>query len=143
TGGRAPPFQSRQKSIFSARGSPLSTPHFLFRNEFRPIHECITGSDTMTLTALTPWHALAPPQQSSLRRSATTHRGQPAADILETVQHYEIQLDLPGVKADQVNVELEDNTLKIGGEKVRSQSEAETYRYKERVAGTFARQFRL
>lgn len=97
----------------------------------------------MTITALNPWQVLDQLQQNSLRRSATTHRWQPAVDILETAQHYEIQLDLPGVKADQVNVELEDNTLKISGEKVRSQSEAETYRYKERVTGTFARQFRL
>jgi HSP20 family protein len=82
-------------------------------------------------------------QQNGLRRAGTVNRWQPAVDIIETAQHYEIQLDLPGVKADQVQVELEDNTLKISGEKVRPQNENETYRYKERVTGTFARQFRL
>lgn len=97
----------------------------------------------MTITALNPWQVLDQLQQSTLRRAATTHRWQPAVDILETAQHYEIQLDLPGVKADQVNVELEDSTLKISGEKVRTQNETESYRYKERVTGTFARQFRL
>lgn len=93
----------------------------------------------MTITALNPWQVLDQLQQ----RSATTHRWQPAVDIIETAQHYEIQLDLPGVKTDQISIELEDNTLRISGEKTRTQSEGETYRYKERVAGSFARQFRL
>ncbi|MEZ5507844.1 MAG: Hsp20/alpha crystallin family protein [Gammaproteobacteria bacterium] len=80
----------------------------------------------MTITALNPWQVLDQLQQNSLRRNATTHRWQPAVDIIETAQHYEIQLDLPGVKADQVTVELEDNTLKISGEKVRTQSRDKT-----------------
>lgn len=97
----------------------------------------------MTIAALNPWQVLDQLQQNGLRRAGSINRWQPAVDIIETAQHYEIQLDLPGVKADQVQVELEDNTLKISGEKVRPQNENETYRYKERVTGTFARQFRL
>ena len=98
----------------------------------------------MTIATLNPWQVLDQLQQSGLRRpAANTNRWQPAVDIIESAQHYEIQLDLPGVKSEQVQVELEDNTLKISGEKVRPQSENETYRYKERVTGTFTRQFRL
>ncbi len=97
----------------------------------------------MTIAALNPWQVLDQLQQNGLRRAGNVNRWQPAVDILETPQHYEIQLDLPGVKSDQVQVELEDNTLKITGEKVRAQNENETYRYKERVTGVFARQFRL
>ena len=97
----------------------------------------------MTIAALNPWQVLDQLQQNGLRRAGAVNRWQPAVDILETPQHYEIQLDLPGVKSDQVQVELEENTLKISGEKVRAQNENETYRYKERVTGVFARQFRL
>lgn len=97
----------------------------------------------MTIAALNPWQVLDQLQQNGLRRAGSVNRWQPAVDIIETAQHYEIQLDLPGVKAEQVQVELEDNTLKISGEKVRPQNENETYRYKERVTGNFARQFRL
>lgn len=97
----------------------------------------------MTITALNPWQVLDRLQQNNLRRAGTPNRWQPAVDIRESASQYEILLDLPGVKPDQVQVELEDNLLKISGDKLRPQTDNETWRYKERVTGSFARQFRL
>lgn len=97
----------------------------------------------MTITALNPWQVLDQLQQNNLRRAGAPNRWQPAVDIRESASQYEILLDLPGVKPDQVQVELEDNLLKISGDKLRPQTDNETWRYKERVTGSFARQFRL
>lgn len=97
----------------------------------------------MTLATLNPWQVLDQLQQNSLRRAVNGQRWQPSVDIVETAQHYEILLDLPGVKSEQVQVELEDSILKISGEKTRPQNEGETWRYKERVRGAFSRHFRL
>ena len=98
----------------------------------------------MTITSLNPWQVLDQLHQDSLRRHTSNgRRWQPAVDIVENKERYEIHLELPGVKPDQVKVELEENTLKISGEKVRPQNENETYRYKERASGGFNRSFRL
>ncbi len=98
----------------------------------------------MTITALNPWQVLDQLQQNGMRRNTgATNRWQPAVDIIDSAQQYEILLDLPGVRSEQVQIELEDNILKISGEKLRNQNTQETYRYKERVTGVFTRQFRL
>jgi HSP20 family protein len=41
----------------------------------------------------------------------------PAADILETAQGFELQLALPGVKKDAVNIEFLDGQLVISGDR--------------------------
>ncbi len=98
----------------------------------------------MTITSLNPWQVLDQLHQDNLRRyAATGQRWQPAVDISESKERYEIRLDLPGVKPEQVQVELEDGKLKISGEKVRTEAEGVTYRYKERVTGNFHRVFKL
>jgi len=99
----------------------------------------------MTITTLNPWQVLDHLHQDTLRRAGNTNarRWQPAVDIVEGKERYEIHLELPGVAPEQVNVELEENTLKVSGEKVRAQNENETYRYKERASGSFSRTFRL
>lgn len=98
----------------------------------------------MTITSLNPWQVLDQLHQDNLRRyAATGQRWQPAVDISESKERYEIRLDLPGVKPEQVQVELEDGKLKISGEKVRAEAEGVTYRYKERVTGNFHRVFKL
>jgi HSP20 family protein len=40
----------------------------------------------------------------------------PSADIEETDDAYVLELDLPGVKGDDVNIELRDNEVRITGE---------------------------
>ena len=68
----------------------------------------------------------------------------PAVDILERSDHIEILTDLPGFKADDVEVTVEDGVLTIRGErKFEEASEGETYHKVERSYGIFERTFTL
>ena len=97
----------------------------------------------MTISSLNPWQVLDQLHQDGLRRQTNNRQWHPPVDIVESADQYAIYLELAGVKPEQVKVELDDNVLKISGEKVRSQNDGETYRYKERTAGNFNRSFRL
>jgi HSP20 family protein len=68
----------------------------------------------------------------------------PAVDIHEDERHYTIRVELPGVSADDVHVEVAEGVLSIRGEK-RSErdEEKERVRYTERYHGSFQRTFRL
>ena len=68
----------------------------------------------------------------------------PSADAATTGEQYEINVELPGVAANDVDVELHDGLLTVKGEK-RSQREekGKTYFFSERSFGSFQRTFRL
>jgi HSP20 family protein len=69
---------------------------------------------------------------------------QPAADIVETEDEYTIQVDLPGVKKDDVKLEIKENVLTLSAEKkLENEVEDENVRRKERVFGSFSRSFRF
>ncbi|CAK9142107.1 unnamed protein product [Ilex paraguariensis] len=66
-------------------------------------------------------------------------------DWRETPEAHIIQADLPGLRKEEVKVEIEDGrVLKISGEKVREEEEkADTWHRVERTVGKFVRRFRL
>jgi HSP20 family protein len=70
----------------------------------------------------------------------------PDADVVETQDELRVTLDLPGMKADDIGVDLENNVLTISGEK-REQNEDEgqdrTWHLSERRYGRFTRSFVL
>ncbi len=67
-----------------------------------------------------------------------------AVDILENVEEVILRAELPGVKAEAVNVKVEDNVLSITGEKKFEHDEKkDTYLRVERYYGTFSRSFTL
>lgn len=77
---------------------------------------------------------------SELAQSAFT----PACEIQETTGHYVMSFDLPGVKKDEINIEIEDNKLTLTGErKVEDRQETGTYQRVERAYGKFHRVFTL
>ena len=96
----------------------------------------------MSIATLNPWQVLDQLHNDSLRRYGKRN-WQPVVDIAESANDYQISVELPGVKPDQVQVELEDKVLKISGEKVREEQEGIEYRYRERAVGSFSRSFRL
>jgi len=96
----------------------------------------------MSIATLNPWQVLDHLHNENVRR-AQSRRWQPVVDISESVNHYEIQLELAGVNPEQVQVEQENNVLKISGEKQRAEAEGLEYRYRERNTGSFSRSFRL
>jgi HSP20 family protein len=70
----------------------------------------------------------------------------PAVDMTEDPEKISIQADLPGVEQQSVEIQIDQNVLTLKGErKLERSSEAgrEQYRRYERVAGGFARSFRL
>jgi HSP20 family protein len=68
----------------------------------------------------------------------------PGIDVMETDKHYEIRVTLPGIRKDEVNIELEDNTLTVSGErKFENEEKNKRYHLVESRYGTFKRMFTL
>ena len=64
----------------------------------------------------------------------------PRLNVAETDDHYEISVDLPGMKMDDLNVELKENELWITGErKIEEEEEGKTFHRVERSYGCFRR----
>lgn len=69
---------------------------------------------------------------------------QPAVDILETPAGVVIRADLPGVRKDDVSVEVKDNLISLSGSRSPGAATAEERYFKrERCSGTFHRAFSL
>jgi HSP20 family protein len=68
----------------------------------------------------------------------------PRSDASAMEDHYEINVELPGVKAENVEVSIHDNALTVRGEKhYERQETGRTYFFSEREFGSFERTFRL
>jgi HSP20 family protein len=68
----------------------------------------------------------------------------PAINILEREDAMVITADLPGLKAEDVEVTVEEGTLSIRGErKLEEAAEGETFHRVERLYGSFERTFTL
>ena len=76
--------------------------------------------------------------------NATMRRWMPAMDLLEVDDHFVLRADLPGMSEEDVNIELEDSTLTISGErKVEHESKEEGFYRVERASGAFQRSLTL
>lgn len=68
----------------------------------------------------------------------------PACDIEETNNHYLISFDLPGVRKEDIRVELVGEELRVSGERRQEHEEKTRSRYRmERSYGSFQRTFTL
>ena len=69
----------------------------------------------------------------------------PAVDIVEDKDKYTLKADLPGMKQEEVKVEVEDGVLRISGERKfeRKEGDEKHYTYYERSYGAFERRFTL
>lgn len=68
----------------------------------------------------------------------------PPCDVQETEGHYVLSLDLPGLKKDEIKIELLDTELVVSGErKKETQSASGESRRTERFYGRFERRFSL
>ena len=68
----------------------------------------------------------------------------PAVDIVEQNDRYVLRADVPGVKPEDINVNMEKGVLSLSGERHReSTDEAEGTRRVERVSGKFYRRFNI
>ena len=68
----------------------------------------------------------------------------PESDASATEQHYEINIELPGVAAENIDVTVANQVLTLKGEKsFERKEEGRTYYFSERSYGAFQRSFRL
>ena len=69
---------------------------------------------------------------------------EPAVDISETQEDFQVNADLPGLTKDDVKISYEDGVITIKGEKRQEKEEKEkNYHRVERRYGAFERSFRL
>jgi HSP20 family protein len=74
----------------------------------------------------------------------TPSKWHPAVDILESKDSYLIRAELPGMKREDIKVELKDGTLVLSGERTSEKpAEGDEYRHVERVSAKFWRSFSL
>lgn len=81
--------------------------------------------------------------QPQAGRSVGERRWIPAMDLVETADHYLLHADLPGVREDDVSVQLEDNVLTISGQRMAEHDERQGYYRLERAFGAFSRSLTL
>jgi HSP20 family protein len=70
----------------------------------------------------------------------------PETDVIETEREIRVVTEMPGLKRDQIEVDIENNVLTIRGEKREARTEGEQpgrFHLAERRYGTFARSFVL
>jgi HSP20 family protein len=78
------------------------------------------------------------------RRDGAATVWAPVVDIREDVDNYIVEAELPGMKREEIEVELENNVLSIKGErKFERKQDGENYHFVERSYGTFYRSFSL
>ncbi len=84
--------------------------------------------------------ALSPQWGEELERGAWM----PAVDIHETDDEYVVKADLPGLKKEDIQIDLKDSTLTLKGEKrFEEKVSKDNYIRTERAYGTFVRSFTL
>ena len=102
------------------------TPNWLNRDPFFRLVDSFFNQD------------LAPSEEVSNRT------WMPPVDIQETEEAYRLVAELPGLTKDDINITLENNVLRLTGErKFQKDVNKESYHRVERIYGTFARAFTL
>lgn len=76
---------------------------------------------------------------------AATVNFQPSCDVNETKDHYLVSFDMPGVKKEDIQIEVKANELRVSGERTREVKEdsGESTLHHERMYGRFERVFTL
>jgi len=99
--------------------------------------------------ALTPWSALRNLDKELDRVFGRSLAGGqrdwvPSVDVEETYDAYELQAELPGMKREDIKLEVVDDVVTIKGErKQESESDGKGYHRVERRYGLFERSFRI
>jgi HSP20 family protein len=89
-------------------------------------------------------------QMERLFEDATTSRQHalsgvfPLTNLTEDKDNYYVRAELPGVKGDELDIQITANNLAISGErKIAAEEEGARYHRREREAGTFSRMIGL
>ena len=92
-------------------------------------------------SVLNDWFDSDGDRSSAQPRTSTLY---PAVDVLEGKDAYLIRAELPGMKREDIHIELKDGNLVLSGErKADALADGVKYRHVERVAAKFWRSFSL
>lgn len=84
------------------------------------------------------------PRSREMNEDITTCAWTPSVDVYESDEGIVVEMDLPGVRKEDVAVEIKENILDIRGERSADKTVAEgNYYRQERSFGTFHRSFRM
>jgi len=125
-----------------------------------PANNFRTGASVMTITRFTPFRPLEDVAVLQNRLNSIFHdfarpaSGEtegltagsfvPAVDIYEDPQYLALKLEIPGVKLEDLDIRVENQTLTVKGErKFESQEKQENFHRIERRFGAFVRSFTL
>ncbi len=68
----------------------------------------------------------------------------PSVDLSETAEALQLRMDVPGIKAEEINIEVSGDTINISGEhKEEKEEKGKTFHRIERRSGSFARSMTL
>ncbi len=98
-----------------------------------------------------PFRALREEMNSLFNRTTAdwngdwlTHISAPSLDLSETAESLQISTDMPGISAEDIDIEVSDNTIHISGERKEEKEEkGKAYHLVERRAGKFERTLTL
>jgi HSP20 family protein len=99
-----------------------------------------------------PLHAFREEMNSLFNRTiladwngdCATHISASSLDLSETAESLQIRTDMPGISAEEIEIEVSDNTIHISGDRKEEKEEkGKTYRLVERRAGKFERTLTL
>lgn len=77
-------------------------------------------------------------------RSYQERQFDPSCDIAESEDHFLLSVDLPGMKKEDIKIELNENVLTVSGERKREHSDTHgKYQRFEKTYGSFQRRFSL
>lgn len=83
------------------------------------------------------------PESERSTKSSGEQGWRPPADVAETDDAFLIEVDLPGVEKEDVEITLQDRTLTVEGRRDRAGDAPGTFSRMERPTGRFGRSFRL
>jgi HSP20 family protein len=98
----------------------------------------MTDAETKALQAKEKTEVTSPAEQTRTGVVFT-----PAVDIFETEKEITLLADMPGVKADSLNLDLHENVLSLDGDVPSPEGDDETDVFKEYRTGKYYRQFTL
>jgi HSP20 family protein len=107
---------------------------FRYRNVRHPIYQLRDEMDRLLTGVFGPWSAAGLPVVS---------RGQPAVNMWEGDEAVTVELEVPGLKSDQVEISVVGNQLTLRIERPDLTQEGVTYHRRERPVGSFTRVLRL
>ena len=90
-------------------------------------------------------HLFEDPAPAALKNYYDERTFGPACEVSETAEHFHMTVDLPGMKKEDVKIELVDNVLTISGERKRERSSDAKVKVQlyEKSYGFFKRTFTL